>query len=1452
MAIDKTIPNKLQADLDQRYVRPEAGEMIDAQNVIVTESGANTDGVMQNMYGTIAATPPELNALPQDNVTVIGSVSDSQRGFIYFFVADNDGSTQHAIYRLDTSDNSYELVLKASGLNFDPNGFVKADIVNAAFQQDGVIQTALYFTDNRNPPRKINVDRAISSAVYDATQSTFDTVISACKPAMQRYPTVSFATDQSFEQNNFKTSAFQFAVQQIYIDGEESAISGYSELAVSNHAIFGAQEGEGYGIANHIDNVCEVVIPVDFQKPDLEKIRIIARDGNNGAFFVVDEFNPDVDLYKDFFGEQKQIYDASARRYRFYNNVLGRAVSTDTVSKSYDNVPLIAAGQSVSGNRLMFSNYEEGRANTPINASLSVNNKTIYDKESNYIAPGSFSSHVSIGTGLSIDVDALAAASSWSALESPATTNTVVPAGASITLGFDFSSEFILDGIGIQVEVDGDTWDKLLTGGGSTVRLFGPKPIGHTGGAQSVGDLIPHVFNITLLLEEDTTIGQVMSEIQSRLSSYTARVKYGMAAWDGSLFSAIRLYNEDLDYLDLRAGSNGQYVEVDWGFDDYAAGGTSTAFTMQPYIKGIRLVSGNLSSLNGGLPYRSFESLDIVNQDVLDEDGQAQSEVAYSGYSANFITSPVFSASNESYKSGFKAGSSHTFGVVYYDKFNRSGNVNEIGTVYVDDISTRSSNYGPASVTIDLSATTPPDWATSYQIVYPGPDSIQDFVGYTSGGAYYKRELSGNGSNDPDIHTQEIYVSLNSLKIYNEEKKTERSYSFTKGDKLRLVSRYDHAAATPGRVYDKASDGTAIEFDVVGVVTIGSDNDILAHKHGGSASTIIDSNDYGDFLILESSAVNGGAVGKNGNALKFNGYDWFSVTGENHPDGTAPSTSSRWGQGTVVEIYSPRKTTSERVFFEIGEGGVISNGGHGDPIEVTNGNVFFRPVACKTSPDATEANIYDEFNYEYRTFYLECDSASDRVQGTSWHKGRPHVVFENAATVRRQNGITYSDAYEEDVANLSLSSFNASLANFFSLEASNGACNYIGSFREDFLVALQENKMAMVPIKKSILSTASSGELLGLNTDVLNSPQYYVGDYGCGDNPESVLIQDNQVFFADLSRRKILRWTGEGISPISDNGVASLLATNLDNYTANGGTRIVSGYDPRFDQYFVTLPIQGNFDGFTLGYNVPTLSWQSRYTFFPTNYASQNDMMYSCLYSQAVEVDGQNNLFFSHDHNGDNVDGEGAAIPGGRNRFYRNVAQDSEVTIVSNYNPSMVKVFNALSIETDSNWTVDEVVTDLGSVSRTFALTEKEGALYGAMGGDESVNSSMHIIPLGRIASFTTNTVTFTKRVNTLPLMVGATVMRMNSGTLEQIGVNDAIIAFNGLQNSTTINLSGQPVISEDEDLVLVTLQSQNGDPIRGHWAEVTISNNQATPFELFCVNTHFADSKQNHALGQQ
>ena len=72
-------------------------------------------------------------------------------------------------------------------------------------------------------------------------------------------------------------------------------------------------------------------------------------------------------------------------------------------------------------------------------------------------------------------------------------------------------------------------------------------------------------------------------------------------------------------------------------------------------------------------------------------------------------------------------------------------------------------------------------------------------------------------------------------------------------------------------------------------------------------------------------------------------------------------------------------------------------------------------------------------------------------------KGKAHFVLLEA-TVRRDSSITFSDQYIKDTAVLSLSSFNPTAANFFDLESHNGACRYIGNFKDTHLLqAIQEN-----------------------------------------------------------------------------------------------------------------------------------------------------------------------------------------------------------------------------------------------------------------------------------------------------------------------------------------------------------------------------------------------------------
>ena len=98
MAIDKILPGRLDADSDERLL--ENGYMSDAMNVTLSEDGKGTASVVKNMKGTIKADPLNDSDNPVNNRRVrgIGSASDSQRGFVYFVVADNEESgEEHAI-----------------------------------------------------------------------------------------------------------------------------------------------------------------------------------------------------------------------------------------------------------------------------------------------------------------------------------------------------------------------------------------------------------------------------------------------------------------------------------------------------------------------------------------------------------------------------------------------------------------------------------------------------------------------------------------------------------------------------------------------------------------------------------------------------------------------------------------------------------------------------------------------------------------------------------------------------------------------------------------------------------------------------------------------------------------------------------------------------------------------------------------------------------------------------------------------------------------------------------------------------------------------------------------------------------------------------------------------------------------------------------------------------------
>lgn len=103
-----------------------------------------------------------------------------------------------------------------------------------------------------------------------------------------------------------------------------------------------------------------------------------------------------------------------------------------------------------------------------------------------------------------------------------------------------------------------------------------------------------------------------------------------------------------------------------------------------------------------------------------------------------------------------------------------------------------------------------------------------------------------------------------------------------------------------------------------------------------------------------------------------------------------------------------------------------------------------------------------------------------------------------------------------------------------------------------------------------------------------------------------------------------------------------------------------------------------HFDGVTFAFSHSDKVWRTRYSFTPTAYASIDNTLISCNGAHPLAAglsSDQSDLVWQHDSNLTH------------NNFY-GYSYETSVAFVGNYNPSSVKMFKSLSVESNSNsWT---------------------------------------------------------------------------------------------------------------------------------------------------------------------
>jgi len=515
----------------------------------------------------------------------------------------------------------------------------------------------------------------------------------------------------------------------------------------------------------------------------------------------------------------------------------------------------------------------------------------------------------------------------------------------------------------------------------------------------------------------------------------------------------------------------------------------------------------------------------------------------------------------------FKTEANHDFGIVYYDQRGRHGFVNHLDTVFIDGYSQAERGaalYGPAHVRVQINHD-PPEWAHHYKIVYSGNTTVEDFVQYTAGGAFAKntgQEISESNSN--------IYVSLNYLQghpvsyVSSFGARTPEGglnfYKFSPGDKLRVISY----GSTSNRQYPPGG----IEFEVVDLVKLGgTDNPLFPDGE------VPPQNAQGDFVVLKN----------NPNAYGFSYSDVFSG-------------SSLWDQNVIVELRTPQKDRNldELIYYEIGETYDIVY--DSDPIsdtfgqlihqnadiEIDKGDVWFRPVAVNIREESAEGfqdiilgegggdDILSEPNFV--SVLLETPSANDLFRSDNSFIGRPNVIFDDASETIRESTMTYSDRSNPESSKHNYSSFNYTLGNFKDLSETYGGIQYMNGYG-DYIIALQRDKISLVPVEKNIISDASGSQSIIASRNVLGETMVYPGLSGCDTDPSSVYDSGEVVYFANKTLSEVYRWTKQsGVETISDKGMVSMFrAVFKAAINAGKEIRVVGGYDPLKKEYLISI-----------------------------------------------------------------------------------------------------------------------------------------------------------------------------------------------------------------------------------------------------------------------------------------
>ena len=1302
------VGSRMNKSVDERLLKD--GEYVDGLNIRVSSDESGEAGSVENSKGNEILTALQYNeASLSPDAVCIGAYEDGANEVLYWFVTDPGVVDMIVSYNTNTSTLVYH-VISTSVLNFD---------VNSRVNGINLVDNLLFFTDNLNPPRRINVDSTypFPSGVTDQVTEEDISVIQAPPLSSPVVTTIQNTTEENYIDDKFISFAYRYR----YKDGEYSATSPFSNVAfVPGDFFLDSNSLDNTGMLNATN---QANISFNTGTSNVIGIDVLFKETSSNIIKVIERFDKGDESWAD----------DTIQSINFDNRKIYTTLTESELLRLYDNVPITANSQTTIGNRIMYGNYTEGydvinpAARSPINYTLDVVSESIgvsiiavTKSDVNWqflggttVSDGRFTidlSGLELVKGAVLFMNMLidhAEYGGFSGSDPAAGNENNFLNDFSITLSQDYASvsDFYFSD-DFQNSVKGLNPPRLIADCGDGYSLTDQFncSIGDPPGWVSIDSTN---FFTQLNIDEITITPPVITfEENPPGSAITSNEFFKIIAVDASYrvignsssLHSDRDYEIGLVYMDSYGrASTVQVCETNTVFIPKNASPTkntikltinsiapSWATKYKPVIKStygayqiiycdtffrdpftgtwfLRLIGDNRQKVQEGdlLTVKSDSSGASFSQPKVKVLSVGVKEV-------NFIADTLFSEPSGLYMelaSGPFTVDEDPLSLITYGEFESKC----AGPDYI--------NTFPFDLWNDIPFNT-----YRREVPLSGDDLLatevkaDKFIATASCGLAYPAFINTREAPaDPYALVEAAIPAGSKVKFFIEWKRNG-------DDRFKWVFDKEFSASL---TYDNLHDFVIGE----NIDLTNASNDPDADSQTDTPVAEWDSAIYVDgsypFPLAttntEAHVITFQFCQSTAGVWSDPAQLYFSVrTKGGIFKGNAPTLKVRIDIDTLnnyLVFETEPQETDGIVYYENEQSFDIISGYHQGTQNQSAG-----------VPAEIDLNFFDCYTFGNG---VESFKIRDELAGMPLTIGtRGHAVAnEEYKRAHRFADITYSGVYNEESNINKLNEFNLALVNYKTLDQNYGPIEVMHSRLNDILV-LQEDKISYVLANgKNLFSDATAGGAILSTPEVLGQQIPRIEQYGISNNPESFAAYGPNVFFTDSKRNAVINLsggsTGESLSVISMLGLRSWFR---DLFKDNPNTIKLGGYDPYSDEYI--LSSYGD-TPYTLSFSPSVKGWPSFYSFVPEVMIGMNSYLYS--------FNGGN--LYRHNTNET------------RNNFY-GVQYTSKITGVVNEEPSAVKVFKAMSLESNAPWDCT-VTSDLSSgyMDSTW-FSKKEGDYF--------------------------------------------------------------------------------------------------------------------------------------------